>query len=254
MKAKNRRQFIEGLEAKCRNWQWSWCFVNRTKRWVIFGAWRDRETSDGQIILEDDWQIRHGRKSPAYSEALEYIELVKSGYALFTFAMERAPHAHGDDRAPARIKNFEPRLELRKLSRIDGGWLATEDNTSNLPNEITSDESSRFSEGAKQQIMINAYERSAQARAECLAHHGFSCACCGLEMREKYGERARNFIHVHHRIRVSDMGEGYKVDPKCDLVPVCPNCHAVIHLGDPMLTIQELQELMLEAGCRGESP
>jgi len=34
------------------------------------------------------------------------------------------------------------------------------------------------------------------------------------------------------------------VDPVKDLRPVCPNCHAVIHLRGGCLSIEEVQELI----------
>jgi len=35
---------------------------------------------------------------------------------------------------------------------------------------------------------------------------------------------------VHHLVPISKIGKKYRVDPIKDLRPVCPNCHAVIHL------------------------
>ncbi len=37
------------------------------------------------------------------------------------------------------------------------------------------------------------------------------------------------FIHVHHLKPQSSRGGEYEIDPVLDLVPVCPNCHAVMH-------------------------
>ena len=41
---------------------------------------------------------------------------------------------------------------------------------------------------------------------------------------------AEERIHVHLLKLVSEVGEGYVIDPVEDLRPVCPNCHAVIRL------------------------
>ena len=35
---------------------------------------------------------------------------------------------------------------------------------------------------------------------------------------------------VHHLTPLSEIEEEYEVDPINDLRPVCPNCHAIIHL------------------------
>ncbi|HCB1572990.1 TPA: HNH endonuclease, partial [Klebsiella quasipneumoniae] len=42
----NRKQFIQSRGATCRNWTWSWSFINHDDQLVIFGAWdveRDQE-------------------------------------------------------------------------------------------------------------------------------------------------------------------------------------------------------------------
>lgn len=55
-------------------------------------------------------------------------------------------------------------------------------------------------EGATRQISVNAYERSAKARKECIKHYGHNCAVCGLNFEEKYGAIGKHFIQVHHLI------------------------------------------------------
>ena len=57
-------------------------------------------------------------------------------------------------------------------------------------------------------------------------------------------EIAQDFIHVHHLVPLCEIGEAYAVDPVNDLVPVCPNCHAIIHRRTPPLSIGEVKELL----------
>lgn len=238
-----RREFIESLGATCRNWRWSWSFINHEKRWVIFGAWDHRAGADSELIMADGWEIRRGRKNPAYSEGLEYIRHVEDGYALFTFRMERKPNTGGES-GPASIRRFDPQISQRKLKRVHGEWLAVRGKFDDLPNEAEISEDLSFPEGARRKVIVNSYERDPSARALCLAYHGYACIGCGLKLEDKYGKLAQHHIHVHHLVKVSEMGDGYRVNPKTDLVPVCPNCHAVIHLREPMLNIQELRNLL----------
>lgn len=93
-------------------------------------------------------------------------------------------------------------------------------------------------------VYVNRYERSPRARALCLAHHGNRCSACQIILSEKYGNCAENVVHVHHLIPLSDILEGYEIDPINDLRPVCPNCHAVIHSRMPPYTIEELREII----------
>jgi 5-methylcytosine-specific restriction enzyme A len=99
-------------------------------------------------------------------------------------------------------------------------------------------------EGAKTRIDVNRYERSRLNRAMCISIHGNHCATCGFAFEKKYGSLGEDFIHVHHVTPVSKMGEGYVVNPASDLVPLCPNCHAMIHREDPPLSLDELRAVI----------
>jgi 5-methylcytosine-specific restriction enzyme A len=102
----------------------------------------------------------------------------------------------------------------------------------------------RFAEGATRRITVNAYERSEEARAECILHHGARCQICGFDFEARYGEIGRGFIHVHHLCSLASIGAEYKVDPVEDLLPVCPNCHAMLHRREPPLSPGELRDLL----------
>jgi 5-methylcytosine-specific restriction protein A len=54
---------------------------------------------------------------------------------------------------------------------------------------------------------------------------------------------------VHHLIPVSKLGEGYRINPKTDLVPLCPTCHGVAHRRTPPWTIEELREMIARAAA-----
>ena len=101
-------------------------------------------------------------------------------------------------------------------------------------------------EGAKKTIVVNSFERNREARNACIAAHGCKCSVCGMDFEKMYGEIGHGFIHVHHIIPISTIGEEYKIDPIKDLVPVCPNCHAMLHKGKEgeVLTIDKLKEII----------
>lgn len=100
----------------------------------------------------------------------------------------------------------------------------------------------RFWEGALRPITVNAYERDATARRACIAHFGVACRVCGFDFGVTYGELGSGFIHVHHIRPLSDVHRGYAVAPKRDLIPVCPNCHAMLHQTSPPLSVAKLQK------------
>ncbi|WP_288382077.1 HNH endonuclease [uncultured Acinetobacter sp.] len=106
-------------------------------------------------------------------------------------------------------------------------------------------QSKTFPEGAKQTVLVNKYERNTEARAKCLEIHGTRCKVCDMSFAETYGFFANDFIHVHHITPLHQILESYEVNPETDLIPVCPNCHAMLHKtekGIPM-TVERLKLL-----------
>lgn len=97
-------------------------------------------------------------------------------------------------------------------------------------------------EGTKKQITVNAYERSSQARQECINKYGYKCIICKFDFEDTYGEIGKNFIHVHHIKPLSEIDENYKINPIEDLRPVCPNCHAMLHKRKLAYSIEEIQD------------
>jgi hypothetical protein len=122
------------------------------------------------------------------------------------------------------------------------GALAGEGVQPVIPEEVVSSE--QFFEGAVKTITVNAYERSREARAKCIEHHGWSCGACGFAMADLYGRVGEGVIHVHHLRELASLGEEYEVDPIKDLRPVCPNCHAILHTSSPAMTITQLRKVL----------
>jgi len=60
-----------------------------------------------------------------------------------------------------------------------------------------------------------------------------------------YGDYAEGYIHIHHLTPVSELTEPSKVNPQTDLVPVCANCHSIIHRKkNRTLSIDELRSMI----------
>jgi len=247
----NRKQFVISQGATCRNWTWSWSFINEKKKIIIFGAW-DRFTEGNTVqILSETWRINtHGKKSAGYDQSREHIRLIEDeGYELQTFPIIYSDSNRDDDGiGPAKIKGFEEKLTSKILTRVGDSWYASDSIIrSAIPEEIENPE--KYIEGASKTVSINTYERSAEARAKCIAHHGCLCAVCGFDFANKYGDIGNGFIHVHHIIPLSEIRKEYSLNPIKDLIPVCPNCHAMIHNTQPALTIQQLKQHLESYSC-----
>ena len=99
-------------------------------------------------------------------------------------------------------------------------------------------------EGKLREISLTSYERDPEARRICLEYHGTTCQACLFNFEETYGSVGAGFIHVHHLLPLSKQGGEHEIDPVEDLIPVCPNCHAIIHRRDPPYTIEEIQKML----------
>lgn len=142
---------------------------------------------------------------------------------------------------------------LRKLgvnSNIQGGIKVSDEILQYLLdsfNVVFDDLSQTFSEGAAYRHSVISYERNRQARDACLSHYGCSCQICGINFESMYGEIGQGFIHVHHVDFISSFdGVEHDIDPCEVLIPVCPNCHAMLHrkLNGKYLTPAELKNIV----------
>ena len=90
-----------------------------------------------------------------------------------------------------------------------------------------------FFEGDKKVVKHTSYERSREARETCLRQNGTACIICGFDSATVYGEEFADKIHVHHIIPISQMGTTHQVNASYGLLPVCPNCHMILHTKMP---------------------
>jgi 5-methylcytosine-specific restriction protein A len=96
-------------------------------------------------------------------------------------------------------------------------------------------------EGSSYEVLSTRYERKQVNRDICLRIRGIRCLCCNRSMEEEYGSVARDLIEVHHVTPASAMGSQCRVNPTTDLIPVCPNCHRVLHKSDPPMLPEHLR-------------
>lgn len=96
-----------------------------------------------------------------------------------------------------------------------------------------SDDEKKYVEGQPTKVTVNQYERNRIARQECIEYYGkngrICCQICGFDFGKFYGEDYTNIIEVHHIKPLSEIKKGYRINPTKDLIPVCPNCHTVLH-------------------------
>ena len=101
-----------------------------------------------------------------------------------------------------------------------------------------------FEDGNKIEDKTTRYERNPVNRQICLNHKGYKCAICGFDFEKFYGQIGKGKIEVHHIKPLNETDESYVVDPINDLIPVCSNCHTIIHAKKPAYTPEELVKMI----------
>ena len=128
------------------------------------------------------------------------------------------------------FRGFSQVKQKLDYSKIDDVLnLIDKKQQSQFPEELGLLESEKYIEGVKKQITINAYERNEKARKECIKIHGSDCKICGFDFGKVYGKEFEGKIHIHHIKPLNEIDETYEVNPATDLIPVCPNCHMILH-------------------------
>lgn len=158
---------------------------------------------------------------------------------------------YGDVNWSSQISGISIPTNVAKVVERELKSLADQIHIS-LPDEISPTEGP-FLEGAVRKVLVDAFERSSEARKVCLQVHGMSCSVYDMNFRDTYGEVASDVIHVHHLNPISASVGEYIINPVKDLVPVCPNCHAVIHLHNPPYSISQVRALRGQASA-GRKP
>jgi 5-methylcytosine-specific restriction enzyme A len=81
-------------------------------------------------------------------------------------------------------------------------------------------------------------------KAAALKSHGcLKCEACGFDFKVTYGLRGATFIEVHHTKPVHTLVAGDKTRLE-DLSLLCSNCHRIVHVQRPWLTIEKLKHLL----------
>lgn len=103
-----------------------------------------------------------------------------------------------------------------------------------------------YFEGKRYSVNSTAIERDISARRRCLEHFGYSCNVCSFNFEEEYGETGKDYIHVHHRVDIAYTDGEHVIEPTKDLIPLCPNCHAMAHTEKPAMSIEKLKSIYVE--------
>lgn len=173
-------------------------------------------------------------------------------YAFFASAWQLSPDEFSAERSGRELFKNEIRWARQELviegviakPEVSGKGIWSLINRVFVAPEHYEQDISEVIEGAKKRVLVNSYERNRVARQKCLESHGYSCTVCDFNFEKTYGAVGIQCIHVHHLTEISTVGKEYRLNPVKDLVPVCPNCHYIIHRRKPAFTIDEVKAML----------
>lgn len=141
------------------------------------------------------------------------------------------------------ISKKEMNPEIRFLRVNDNGYQIEFINPFKIEKdaEIELEEYKGSIEGRPKLCHEKRYERDPRNRRAAIEFHGTNCNICNFNFEEFYGQHGSEFIEIHH-LNPLYTGEERNVNPQMDLIPVCSNCHRMIHRSqDKLLTPEELR-------------
>jgi 5-methylcytosine-specific restriction enzyme A len=181
---------------------------------------------------------------------------VKSTFKIDGNSIEFGPFPRGEWRSFA-LSSL--RLTNHDASQVDAEEVSTACLSlvlSLLPSESlvfdNGEPSGSVLEGLATRQEVTRYERSPVNRAAAIALHGAICKACGFDFAKVYGAIGDGFIEVHHITPVSDLGGPVVIDPLVDLVPLCSNCHRMVHRRDPPVSVHELRSILAQGDSSTE--
>ncbi|MBQ6191205.1 MAG: HNH endonuclease [Bacteroidaceae bacterium] len=185
-----------------------------------------------------DAQILQGRTDTYFSQKVRNLKshntLMRYGYAIYdngTFQITE----NGNQLVESNKENIEYILS----SNFDYNDVKT------TLRKVYNSRASRITpyseiitEGASKYVITKTYERSYKLRNAAIEHFSkngtITCDCCGFEFKSFYGATlGTSCIEIHHLkpiFQYASMSMVQTIENALNnLLPVCPNCHRVIH-------------------------
>ena len=141
-------------------------------------------------------------------------------------------------RVVQRVNIPRPDLQFPRI-----GWLRL----SNTPERPYLDSAELYSEGDEVLRLHRAYERNPRLRQAARLYWlermrgTLRCLVCDFSFGDAYGDIGNGFIELHHEEPLS-QARRQKKRRVTDLVPVCSNCHRMLHRNPHRcLTVDELR-------------
>lgn len=190
----------------------------------------------------DDLVILANRNDDYFSQIVRNLTASKRPFVKNGF-IERESKAGSPLYITNKGKQYlkDHKAELRYLLTNDFDYSDIKVNLKEIEKgerkRLTFDENIIIQEGVKKVAKVKVYERSTKLRNYAIEHFTkdghISCNCCSFDFENFYGEHGKGFIEIHHEkpiFQFQDEDLEKTLDNALqNLVPVCSNCHRMIH-------------------------
>ncbi len=260
LRFKDEREYYWALGSLCRNGSYAITYETNSDTDSWSDAFRIKCLADDRYLPE---AFIHAMRNARRINCNAYVQNLFENHSFIFDKTKKALYGKYDEvkkTVPERfVEDFDAGYQGGQRGAISGqkqektnGRIPANpfDYDIRLPEEIPDKEAVKLLEGQKTTVTINAFERNQEARARCLAYYSkvnggqIKCEICGFDFSKVYGKLFEGKIHVHHLVEISSIGEEYEIDPERDLIPVCPNCHMVLHSKKPAFSIDAVREMI----------
>jgi hypothetical protein len=120
------------------------------------------------------------------------------------------------------------------------------------PTPLYFDEDDTIREGVKRKVVTKVHTRSSRLREIAIQHFfhdkAISCDVCSFNFEEFYGKYGKGYIQIHHKKPIVAYSENdIEISIKeslSNLVPLCSNCHSMVHRYRETLPIETLRQFI----------
>lgn len=201
------------------------------------------EVNKSMRTIDDSDYVKDGKNYNNYGNYMQ-LELIESiNETLLTLENLNQNGLKGNIQGPRSLKGNLLGYILEKLSPF---FKDASENEPELENIV-------YKEGKIQVRYGVKFERNPQLRQKAIEIHGTTCKICNFNFEKMYGDIGKEFIEIHHIKPMHSIRREISVNPQTDLVPLCSNCHKMIHRKrDKPLTLEELKDKILIKGDKNE--
>ncbi|MDD2549520.1 MAG: HNH endonuclease [Bacteroidales bacterium] len=193
----------------------------------------------------EDLDILSGRSDDKFSQKVRNLKAHET-FERFGYAQYKGDARKGFVEITSDGKKHLKRNQeiLKYLLVNDFEYVDIKKNLKELESEkgkkkrLVFDENIIIQEGIKKIAQVKVYERSTKLRNYAIEHFTkdghIACKCCSFDFENFYGaEIGKGFIEIHHtkpifQYKDSEI-ENTLENALKNLVPVCSNCHRMIH-------------------------